>query len=128
VPAEVVSALGGGKRPPVAATINGCTYRTSVGSMGGRFLLPVSAQIRQDAGVRAGDEVDVDLELDTAPRTVTVPADFAAALRGDEAARAAFDGMSFSHQQRHVLAIEGAKSEQTRQRRIEKALADLRQP
>jgi hypothetical protein len=127
VPADVVTALGGGKRPPVAATINGFTYRTSVGSMGGRFLLPVSAQIRQDAGVEAGDEVDVDLELDTVSRTVTVPADFAAALRGDDAAMAAFDGMSFSHQQRHVLAIEGAKTEQTRQRRIEKALADLRQ-
>jgi hypothetical protein len=127
VPADVVTALGGGKRPPVAATINGFTYRTSVGSMGGRFLLPVSAQIRQDAGVEAGDEVDVDLELDTVSRTVTVPADFAAALRGDDAATAAFDGMSFSHQQRHVLAIEGAKTEQTRQRRIEKALADLRQ-
>jgi Domain of unknown function (DUF1905)/Bacteriocin-protection, YdeI or OmpD-Associated len=127
VPADVVTALGGGKRPPVAATINGFTYRTSVGSMGGRFLLPVSAQIRQDAGVEAGDEVDVDLELDTVSRTVTVPADFAAALRGDDAATAAFDGMSFSHQQRHVLAIEGARTEQTRQRRIEKALADLRQ-
>jgi Domain of unknown function (DUF1905)/Bacteriocin-protection, YdeI or OmpD-Associated len=127
VPADVVTSLGGGKRPQVAATINGFTYRTSVGSMGGRFLLPVSAQIRQDAGVEAGDEVEVDLELDTAPRTVTVPADFAAALRGDDAARAAFDGMSFSHQQRHVLAIEGAKTEQTRQRRIEKALEDLRQ-
>jgi Domain of unknown function (DUF1905)/Bacteriocin-protection, YdeI or OmpD-Associated len=127
VPPEVVTALGGGRRPAVTATINGFTYRTSVGSMGGRFLLPVSAQIRQDAGVEAGDEVEVDLEPDTAPRTVTVPADFAAALRGDDAARAAFDGMSFSHQQRHVLAIEGAKTEQTRQRRIEKALADLRQ-
>jgi hypothetical protein len=127
VPAEVVSALGGGRRPAVTATINGLTYRTSVGSMGGRFLLPVSAQIREDAGVGAGDEVDVDLELDTVPRTVTVPADFAAALRGDDAARAAFDGMSFSQQQRHVLAIEGARTGQTRQRRIEKALADLRQ-
>jgi hypothetical protein len=127
VPPEVVTALGGGRRPAVTATINGFTYRTSVGSMGGRFLLPVSAQIRQDAGVEAGDEVEVDLEPDTAPRTVTVPADFAAALRGDDAARAAFDGMSVSHQQRHVLAIEGAKTEQTRQRRIEKALADLRQ-
>jgi hypothetical protein len=127
VPAEVVSALGGGRRPAVTATINGFTYRSSVAAMGGRFLLPVSAQIRQDTGVGAGDEVDVELELDTAPRTVTAPADFAAALRGDDAARAAFDGMSFSHQQRHVLAIEGAKTEQTRQRRIEKALADLRQ-
>ena len=126
VPPEVVSALGGGKRPPVTATINGHAYRTSVGSMGGRFLLPVSAQVRQDAGVAAGDEADVDLELDAAPRTVTVPPDLAEALSRDDAARAAFDRMPYSHQQRHVLAIEAAKTEQTRQRRIDKCVADLR--
>jgi Domain of unknown function (DUF1905)/Bacteriocin-protection, YdeI or OmpD-Associated len=126
VPAEVVTALRGGKRPPVAATINGHTYRTSIGSMAGRSLLPVSAQVREDAGVSAGDAVEVDVELDAAPRTVAVPADLAAALGGDDAARAAFGALSYSHQLRHVLAIEGAKTEQTRQRRVEKAVADLR--
>jgi hypothetical protein len=126
VPGEVVTALDGGKRPAVAATINGHTYRTSVGSMGGRFLLPVSAQVRQDAGVSAGDEVEVEVKLDTAPRTVSVPADLAEALSRDDAARAAFERLPYSHQQRHVLAIEGAKTEQTRQRRIDKCVADLR--
>jgi hypothetical protein len=126
VPAEVVDALGSGKRPAVRATINGFTYRSSVGSMGGRFLLPVSAQIRAGADVAAGDEVEVDLELDTEPRTVTVPADLAAALDADPAARRAFDRLSYSHQLRYVQPIEDAKSAETRQRRIDKAVSELR--
>jgi Bacteriocin-protection, YdeI or OmpD-Associated/Domain of unknown function (DUF1905) len=126
VPAEVVDALGSGKRPAVRATINGFTYRSSVGSMGGRFLLPVSAQIRAGAGVAAGDEVEVDLELDTEPRTVTVPADLAAALDADPAARRAFDRLSYSHQLRYVQPIEDAKSAETRQRRIDKTVSELR--
>jgi Bacteriocin-protection, YdeI or OmpD-Associated/Domain of unknown function (DUF1905) len=126
VPAEVVDALGSGKRPAVRATINGFTYRSSVGSMGGRFLLPVSAQIRAGAGVAAGDEVEVDLELDTEPRTVTVPADLAAALDADPAAQRAFDRLSYSHQLRYVQPIEGAKSAETRQRRIDKTVSELR--
>jgi len=104
-------------------TINGHTYRSSVGSMGGRFLIPVSAQVRAAAGVSAGDEVDVELQLDTAPRNVTVPPDLAAALDADPAARRAFDAMPYSHQQRYVLSVEDAKTETTRQRRIERAVA-----
>jgi hypothetical protein len=127
VPAEVIVALGKGKRPPVTATVNGYSYRTSVAAMGGRFLMPVSAQVRQDAGVAAGDVVDVELELDETPRTVTVPDDLAEALAGDPAAGAAFARLSYSHQQRHVLAIESAKTPETRQRRIAKAVADLAQ-
>lgn len=126
VPAEVITGLSAGKRPAVRATINGFTYRTSVGAMGGRFLLPVSAQIRAAAGVAAGDEVDVDLEVDTEPRTVTVPADLAAALDADPAVRRAFDGLSYSHQLRYVQPIEDAKTAATRQRRIDKVLGDLR--
>jgi uncharacterized protein DUF1905/bacteriocin resistance YdeI/OmpD-like protein len=127
VPAEVVTALGQGKRVPVTATINGHSYRTTVASMGGRFLIPVSAQVRQDAGVAAGDAVEVDLELDEAPRTVTVPDDLAAALAGNPAAGAAFARLSYSHQQQHVLAVEGAKAPETRRRRIESAVAKLTQ-
>jgi hypothetical protein len=127
VPAEVVAGLGQGKRPPVTATVNGYTYRTSVGSMGGRFLMPVSAQVRQEAGLAAGDVVDVELELDEAPRTVTVPDDLAAALALDPAAGAAFARLSYSHQQRHVLAIEKAKAPETRQRRIAATVAELQQ-
>ena len=126
VPAEVVTGLGAGQRPAVRATINGFTYRTTVGVLGGRFLLPVSAQIRAGAGVAAGDEVDVDLEPDTEPRTVTVPADLAAALDADPAAQRAFDGLSYSQQLRYVQPVEDAKTAETRQRRIGKVLSGLR--
>src|SRR3954468_1137990 len=83
VPDEVVEKLGGSKRPAVRATINGYTYRTSVASMGGVFMLPVSAEVRERARVAAGDSVDVHLELDTEPREVAVPPDFATALAGN---------------------------------------------
>lgn len=126
VPPTVVEGLGAGKRPKVQVTINGYTYRSSVGAMGGRVMLPVSAQVRASAGIAAGDEVDVDIELDTEPRTVTVPADLAEALDHDPAARRAFDGMSYSHQSRWVLSIEDAKTPQTRQRRIDKTISELR--
>jgi hypothetical protein len=126
VPAEVVTGLGAGKRPAVRATVNGFTYRTSVAPMGGRFLLPVSAQIRAGAGVAAGDEVDVDLEVDTEPRTASVPADLAVALDTDPAVRRAFDALSYSQQLRYVQPVEDAKAAATRQRRIDKVLSDLR--
>src|SRR6266853_3840585 len=80
VPASVVAALGSSKRPPVRATINGFTYRSSVASMGGKFMLGVPPEFREGAGVEAGDVVDIDLELDTEPREISIPADFAAAL------------------------------------------------
>jgi len=127
VPPEVVASLGSSKRPAVRATINGYTYRSTVAPLGGEFMLPVSAEIRERAGVAAGDEVDVDLELDTEPREVSVPLDFAEALDRDADARRYFDGLSYSHKQQHVLAIEGAKSAETRQRRIEKAVSMLRE-
>ena len=126
VPAEVVAALGAGKRPAVRVTINGYTYRSTVATMGGKLLLPVSAEVRAGAGVAAGDEVEVQVELDTAPREVTVPVDFAAALDAEPAARQAFDSLSYSNKRYHVLAIEGAKAAETRQRRIAKAVEDLR--
>src|SRR5262245_18378231 len=80
VPDDVVAQLGAGKRAPVRVTIGGHTYRTTVASMGGRFLVPLSAEIPAAAGVAAGDDVDVDIALDDAPREVTVPDDLAAAL------------------------------------------------
>jgi hypothetical protein len=92
VPEEVVTALGSGRKPAVLATIGGHTYRSTIATMGGRFMLPVSAENRTAAGVAGGDEVDVDLELDTEPRTIDVPADFAAALDAEPAARKFFDG------------------------------------
>jgi len=127
VPAEVVEKLGSGKRPPVRVTINGYTYRSTVAPMGGQFMLPVSADVRESAGVAAGDEVDVDIEPDTQPREVTVPPDFMEALNGDADARRFFDGLSYSNKQRIVLSIEGAKTAETRLRRIDKAMSDLRE-
>jgi hypothetical protein len=127
VPAEVVDGLGSGKRPKVRITINGYTYRSSVASMGGRFMLGVSAEVRERADVAAGDVVDVVLELDTDPREVTVPEDLAKALATDAHARRIFEGLSYSRKQRHVLSIEGAKTEETRQRRIGRAIAELRE-
>jgi len=125
VPADVVTALGQGKRPKVTVTINGYSYRSSVGVMGGVSLLPVSADVRAKAGVAAGDQVDVEVEPDTAPRTVEVPADFASALDRAPAAREAFGKLSYSGQQRYVLGIDQAKTDATRQRRVEKAVAEL---
>jgi bacteriocin resistance YdeI/OmpD-like protein/uncharacterized protein DUF1905 len=125
VPAEVVEELGSGKRPRVTVTVGAYTYRSSIGTVNGRYMLPVSAENRAGAGIEAGDEVDVTVELDTAPRTVEVPPDFAAALDADPAARATFDKLSFSHQRAHVDPINAAKAEETRQRRIAKSVAML---
>jgi Bacteriocin-protection, YdeI or OmpD-Associated/Domain of unknown function (DUF1905) len=125
VPEDVVTALGSGKRPPVRVTIGKHTYRSSVAPMGGAYWIGVSAENRLAAGVAAGDNLDVMVELDSEPREVTVPPDFAAALDGNAIARKNFDAMSYSHKRQHVLAIEGAKAEETRQRRIAKAIARL---
>ena len=118
IPPEVVEALGGGKRPPVVVTINGYSYRNTVAPMGGEYWLGVSAAHRQAAGLKAGDELQVELELDLEPREIEVPADFAAALDARPEARRMFDGLSYSNQRYHVEWIDGAKSAETRQRRI----------
>ena len=127
VPAEVIEGLGGGKRPAVSVTLNGYTYRTTVGIMGGRSLIPVSADVRAAAGVAAGDQLDVMLEPDTAPREVEVPADLAAALAADPDAKTFFDELSYSQKRWYVMPIEGAKAAETRQRRVEKAITMLRE-
>ena len=125
VPAEVVEALGRGKKPPVLVTIGPHTYRSTVAAYGDVFMLPLSAENRQAAGVVAGDEVDVDLALDTAPREVVVPDDLAAALAVAPEAKRFFEGLSYSQQRWFVLGIEDAKTPETRQRRIDAAVARL---
>ena len=127
VPDEVIEALGSGKRPAVKVTVNGYTYRSTVAVLGGVYMVGLSAQHRAAAGVAGGDEVDVDLELDTAPREVAVPADLAAALDAEPAARRTFDGLSYSNKSWHALQVDGAKTEETRQRRIAKSVAALKQ-
>jgi uncharacterized protein DUF1905/bacteriocin resistance YdeI/OmpD-like protein len=127
VPPEIVERLGAGKRPKVAVTIRGHTYRTSVAVMGGTYMIGVSAENRAAAGVSGGEEVDVDLELDTEPRAISVPADFAAALAAEPDAARTFDGLSYSNKSWHTLQIEAAKSDETRQRRIARSVAALRE-
>ncbi|HEX2357176.1 MAG TPA: YdeI/OmpD-associated family protein [Micromonosporaceae bacterium] len=126
VPEDVVTGLGQGRRPKVTVTIRGYTYRSSVAPMGGRFMLPVSAEVRDGAGVAAGDEIDVDIEPDTEPREIEVPVDLANALDRDAEARRVFDGLSYSRKQRLVLPIEAAKTAETRQRRVARAIETLR--
>lgn len=127
VPPEVVASLGPSKRPPVLVTINGYSYRSTIAPLGGVFMLPVSAEVREHTGVAAGAEVDIDIERDTEPREVAVPPDFATALDGDAAARRFFDGLSYSNKRRFVLSIEDAKTAETRQKRIIKAVSMLRE-
>jgi Bacteriocin-protection, YdeI or OmpD-Associated/Domain of unknown function (DUF1905) len=126
VPQELVEALGGGKRPTVIITINGHSWKSRVAIMRGRYLLGLSNANRQAAGVVTGDDVEVDLTFDAEPRVVVEPADFARALNADPVARAAYDRLAYSHKREHVLAIESAKRPETRVRRIERAVAMLR--
>ena len=123
VPDEVIEALGASKRPPVTITINGYTYRTTAVRMGGAFYVPLAAENREAAGVAAGDAITVDIENDTAPREVTVPDDLAAAM--DDAARTAYDGLSYTHRKEWVRWVEEAKKPETRAARIAKTVEGL---
>ena len=127
IPPDVIDGLGAGKRPPVSVTINGYTYRNTVAVMGGKYMIGVSSEHRGPARVQGGDEVDIELDLDTAPREVVVPDDLAAALDADAAARATFDRLSYSNKSWHVLQATGTKNTETRARRIEKSVAALRE-
>ncbi len=127
VPDEVIAGLGGSKRPAVSVTLNGHTYRSTVATVDGAAMVSLSAENRAKAGAAAGDEVEVDLELDTQPRMVEVPGDLAAALGADAAARRTWDALSYSKQRWHVLNVEGAKAAATRQRRIDASIAALRE-
>lgn len=125
VPPDVVDALGGGKRAAVNVSVNGYSYRSTIGTMGGQSLIPFSSDKRAESGIAGGDEITVELTLDTAPRTVEPPADLAEALAAVPGAREAFDALSPSRQKAHVTSVEGAKADDTRRRRIDKAVAEL---
>ncbi len=127
VPPDVVEALGAGKRPPVTVTINGYTYRNTVAVMGGAYMIGVAAEHRAPAGIVGGEAVDVDLELDTAPREVEVPPELATALEAEPAARATFDRLSYSNKSWHALQVTGTSNPETRARRIQKSIAALRE-
>ena len=121
VPEDVIEKLGAGKRPPVLVDVDGYQYRNTVAVMGGRYMISVSAAVRKESGIAAGDDVTVTLTVADAPREVSLPEDFATAL--DTAGmRAFFDGLSNSLQRMHIDLVEGAKAPETRARRIEKAV------
>jgi hypothetical protein len=126
IPDDVMAALGAGKKPPVRVTISGHTYRSTVATVDGQPMVGLSAENRVAAGVAGGDVVDVEIELDTAPREVEVPAELAAALETDSLAKAFFDSLSNSQKSWHTLQVSGAKTDETRQRRLEKSMQMLR--
>ena len=125
VPEDVLAALGSGRRPAVRVTLRKHTFRTTVGTVDGLAKIPVSAMVRAEAGVAAGDELDVDIALDDQPREVSLPADLAGALDADPGARAFYDGLSYSKRNAYVVWVESAKKPETRERRVAEAAALL---
>ena len=123
VPPEAIEALGGGKRPPVDVNVNGYGYRSTVAVMGGQSLISVNADTRKATGLSGGDPISVTLTLNEAPREVEVPPEFAAALQAQPEAETFFAGLSNSLQRYHADQVAGAKTDETRQRRIDKAIA-----
>ncbi|MGO4597748.1 YdeI/OmpD-associated family protein [Terrabacter sp. 2RAF25] len=122
VPDEVIEQLGRGRRPPVLVTVNGYEYRSTVAVMGGQYLIGLSAAVRGATGLGGGDPISVNLKVTDTPRDVDVPADFAGAMEGQESVRQFFDGLPNSLQRYHIDNINGAKTPETRQRRIDKAV------
>ena len=122
IPPEIVEGLGAGKKPPVCITINGYSYRNTVAVMGGAYMVGVSAEHRKAANVEGGDEVEVTIELDTQPREVEVPKDFQKALNKNAVAKKNFESLSYSRKNGLIIPVKDAKTDETRQRRIEKAI------
>ena len=127
VPDELIERLGAGRRPAVVVSVNGYEYQNTVGVMGGRHLVSISAAVRKDTGLKAGDPVSVVLTLAGGPREAALPEDFAAALAADQAAGAFFAQLSNSLQRYHVDNVNAAKAPETRRRRIEKAVSLFKQ-
>jgi hypothetical protein len=122
VPEEAIEQLAAGKRPPVLINLNGYQYQSTVGVMGGKHMISISAAVRNATGLKGGDPIRVTLAVADTPQEVALPADFAAALAGDEQATVFFGRLSNSMQRYHIDNISAAKSADTRQRRIDRAL------
>jgi hypothetical protein len=125
IPDEIIEKMGAGKKPPVKVTLNAYTYRSTVAVMGAKFMVGVSADIRAASGVKGGDNLWVEIELDNDTREVVLPPDFKKALDENVKAKKHFESLSYSKQKNHITLIEQAKSEETRLKRIAKALNDL---
>jgi hypothetical protein len=125
VPPACIAALGSSKKPAVKISIAGYTYLSTVAVMGGKFMIPLSAAHREASGLKAGDKVEVTLELDVEPRTVEVPGDLAAALSTKAGALATFEALAFSKRKEFVRQVNEAKTQETRERRIAKIVTQL---
>lgn len=125
VPPEVVESLGAGKRPKVIVKLKSYSYRSSIAVMSGDFMIPVSAEVRANSGVTAGERVDVEVSLDTEERVVTVPEDLRELLNS-EGLEAKFQALSYSKQKMIVLSVDSAKTDETRQRRLNSAIDSLK--
>ena len=125
IPDEIVESLNAGKKPPIRVTINGYSYRSTVAVMGGKYMVGVNADVREAAGVKGGDSLTVEMELDKEERKVELPTDFKKALDKNPNANKFFQTLSYSKQKNHVTLIEQAKTDETRQKRIDKSIADL---
>lgn len=125
IPDEIIESLNAGKKPPIKVTLNGYTYRSTVAVMGGKYMVGVNADVRKASGVNGGDTLTIEIELDTEQRTVELPADFKNALDKNPTAKSFFETISYSKQKNHITLIEQAKTEETRQKRIKKSIADL---
>ncbi|GAA4266577.1 YdeI/OmpD-associated family protein [Frondihabitans peucedani] len=126
VPPEIVDELGSGRKPAVVVTVGDYTYRSTVAVMGGRFLIPLSSEHRSASGLAAGDEIDVTLTLDDAPREIAVPSDLLSLLAAEPVLQSAFERLSYSRKRALVEPVDQAKTPETRQRRIDKVLDALR--
>jgi hypothetical protein len=125
VPPEVVTSFGSSKKPAVKVNLNGYEYRSTIAVMGGKFMIPVSAEHRKNAGIKGGDAITVSLELDTAPRILEVPNDLAVAFDQNAVAKAKFEALSYSQKRIHTLSVEGTKNSETRAKRVAKAIQAL---
>lgn len=125
IPDDVVAALGAGKKPPVKVVVNGYAYRSTVATVNGDYMVGFSADHRAASGIKGADAIEVDIQVDAEPRTVELPADFAAALDADLQAKATFDKLSNSLKGYHVSQVTGTSNPETRQRRIWKSIATL---
>jgi len=125
IPEEMIEKLGGGKKPLVKVTINNFTYRSAVAVMGGAYMVGVNAENREGANVKGGDKINVTIELDTEKRIVEVPAEFQKQLSKNAAAKKMFDTLSKSKKKALIIPIANAKTDETRNRNIEKALSAL---
>ncbi|NOV01704.1 YdeI/OmpD-associated family protein [Paenibacillus planticolens] len=128
VPAEVIVALEGGRKPSVMVSLQGYTYPSTVGFMAGEFMLPLSAAHREASGLKAGDEVEIKLELETQPRTVEIPNDLKEALSAQEGVFETFEALAFSKRKEFVRQVEDAKTQETRERRISGIVSKLTSP